>query len=214
MRKLFYLAIICVATLFLAPYVFTNAQIKKHIKHKTYQDGDIIFQSSKSRQCEAVKLATHSNISHCGMLFQEEGNWFVIEAVEPVQIVSLSSFIARGEDKHYTIKRLKSIYNQLDDAKISSMNQLGKRWIGKHYDIYFSWNNDEIYCSELVWKLYHDGAQIDLCALKKLKDYDLSSPLVKTMMNERYGKNVPLNEEMVAPSDIYNSDKLELVDQQ
>lgn len=213
MKKLCLLAMLIIALVFAVPFLYTNAQVTKHISKQQYQQGDIIFQSSHSRQCEAVKMATHSDISHCGMLFKENDQWYVIEAVEPVQIVSLNSFIARGIDAHYKVKRLKKAYNQLTDATIDAMMTLGKKWIGKHYDIYFGWGNDQLYCSELVWKLYHDAARIDLCELRKLKDFDLSQPLVKEMMNERYGNNIPNDENMVAPSDLFNSPKLELVDE-
>ena len=213
MKKIIWLSVSLLAIIFLVPFLYSNAQITKHSSRQQYQEGDIIFQSSNSRQCEAVKLATHSDISHCGILCNENNQWYVIEAVEPVQIVSLNTFIARGIDSHYKIKRLKKESNQLTDASINAMMKLGHQWIGKHYDIYFGWGNDQLYCSELVWKMYHDAAKIDLCALRKLKEFDLSQPLVKEMMRERYGNKIPYDENMVAPSDIYNSPKLELVDE-
>ena len=44
--------------------------------------------------------------------------------------------------------------------------------------------------------------------LKKLKDFDLSSSIVKSIMNERYGNNVPYEETVVSPQDIFESDLL------
>jgi len=38
-----------------------------------FQNGDIIFQTSESQQCEAVRIATNSKFSHCGILFIEKG---------------------------------------------------------------------------------------------------------------------------------------------
>ena len=32
----------------------------------------------------------------------------------------------------------------------------------KDYDLYFEWSDDKIYCSELVWKIYKNGADIEL----------------------------------------------------
>ena len=40
---------------------------------QTFKDGDIIFQTSQSEQCEAVRIATDSKFSHCGIIFNENG---------------------------------------------------------------------------------------------------------------------------------------------
>lgn len=38
-------------------------------EHRTqYHDGDIIFQTSKSSQSQAIQVATHSKYSHMGVL--------------------------------------------------------------------------------------------------------------------------------------------------
>lgn len=196
------------------PILYTHAQITKHLSKQEYQNGDIVFQSSNSKQCEAIKLATHSNLSHCGILFQDHDDWYVLEAVEPVQVELLSNWIKRDANGHYSVKRLKNASSLLNESTLNKMYALGKKWIGKHYDIYFNWGDDQLYCSELVWKLYHNVANIDICELKPLRTYDLSHSLVKQIMKERYGNEIPLNEHMVAPSDLYNSSKLELIDEQ
>ncbi len=69
----------------------------------------------------------------------------------------------------------------------------------------------EIYCSELVWKIYDEGAGIHLGELNQLRDFDLSSEAVRTIMAERYGTKIPLNEKVIAPSDLYLSKQLKLV---
>jgi hypothetical protein len=212
MKKVIGVTLVLIILGIVVPKIMVIGKIKKHISKTEYHDGDIIFQASNSRQCEAVKMATHSDISHCGLLFQEEGRWYVLEAVEPVQVISLSEFIRRGTGQHYKIKRLKDSYPLSNDVK-KAMTTLGKKWIGKHYDIYFNWSGEELYCSELVWKLYSQIAHIDLCALRPLKEYDLKDNLVGEMMRERYGSKIPYDEKMVAPSDIFASDKLELVDE-
>ncbi len=210
-KKIFIAAVLTACLYLMLPQLYSIARVKKQIAAQSYQNGDIIFQSSKSRQCEAVKYATHSDISHCGILFNEEGTWYVLEAVEPVQKITLAEFIRRGTGQHYTIKRLKD-NTGLTDIQIKKMNIKGNALIGKHYDIYFSWNNNEIYCSELVWKLYQE-AGIELCKTKKLRDFDLTNPLVIEMMKERYGSKIPYEEVVVAPSDIYDSDMLKPVEQ-
>jgi len=77
--------------------------------------------------------------------------------------------------------------------------------------LYFEWSDTKIYCSELVWKVYKNGANIELCKLKKLKSFNLDNPRVKEILSERYGDKIPLEEQVVAPSQIVDSPVLETV---
>lgn len=211
-KKTLFILSLLTFLLSLSIYLSTS-QVKKKAPSTTYHEGDIIFQSSHSRQCQAVKLATHSDISHCGILFKEDQSWYVMEAVEPVSMIALDRFIQRGEGEHYRIMRLDQQHNTLTPEKIKAMHDLGSSWISRHYDIFFNWGYGELYCSELVSKLYHDAAGIALCPLRTLKEYDLTSPLVKRMMTERYGNQIPYDESMVAPSDIASAPSLTLVEE-
>lgn len=67
------------------------------------------------------------------------------------------------------------------------------------------WSDQQIYCSELVWKIYQRGAGVELCALRPLDDFDLSAPVVRQVMQQRYGDKVPLKEPMVSPGDLFDS---------
>ena len=81
----------------------------------------------------------------------------------------------------------------------------------KDYDLYFEWTDDKIYCSELVWKIYKNGAGIELCSLEKLKNFNLANEKVKQILKERYGNKIPLEEKVVAPSQLVNSNLLETI---
>ncbi len=169
------------------------------------KDGDMIFQSSISPQCKAIQLATRSPYSHCGIIFYENGNPYVLEAVQPVTVTKLEHWIARGEKQHYAVKRLKNADQVLTNSTLAKMKSIGKNFLGKNYDATFEWSDDKIYCSELIWKIYQRGAGIEVGKLEKLKDFDLSSPEVKTKLKERYGNSVPLNETVISPASIFNS---------
>ena len=82
---------------------------------------------------------------------------------------------------------------------------------GKEYDAYFEWTDNRIYCSELVWKIYKNAAGIELSQLKELKDFNLKDPRVQKILKERYGNDIPLEEKVVAPSDIAESNILKTV---
>jgi hypothetical protein len=176
------------------------------------QEGDIIFQTSRSSQSEAIQLATHSPYSHCGIILKKGDSLMVFEAIEPVQFTPLKTWIARGKNGEHIVKRLKNTGNQLTDSSLQIMKTLAASWTGKHYDSYFEWTDDKLYCSELVWKLYQRSTGIALSEPQRLKDFDLSSAAVQQKMKERYGEAVPLEELVVSPAALYDSPLLITVD--
>ncbi len=168
------------------------------------QDGDIIFHRSQSRQAKAIAAATKSDYTHMGIIFFSNDKPFVFEAIQPVSRTPLDEWIKRGVGEHYVIKRLKDS-NDVDFFRVKNEVQ---QFMGRDYDWLFEWSDRKVYCSELVWKAYDRGADIRIGSLKNLKDFDLTSPLVRKIMQERYGKKIPLEMDVIAPSDMFNSDKL------
>jgi uncharacterized protein YycO len=153
-------------------------------------------------------LATHSQYSHCGILFKENNEYVVYEAVQPVKKTKLATWIQQGAHGKYRIKRLKNAQSILTAQQLKQMKSNAQSFIGKNYDLTFEWSDDKIYCSELVWKIYKRSVNIELGTLKTLQSFDLTHPLVKAKLKERYGNNIPLNEKVISPGDIFNSNQL------
>jgi hypothetical protein len=172
------------------------------------QNGDIIFQTSRSSQSKAIQLATKSKYSHMGIIYQTDGQYYVYEAVQPVKLTKLSDWIKRGENSHYVVKRLKDSKEILTIENIKRMKDLGEKFKGKNYDIYFEWSDDKIYCSELVWKIYKETLNIEIGKLQELREFDLTNDIVKNKMKERYGDDIPLDEKVISPANMFESDKL------
>ncbi len=168
------------------------------------QDGDIIFHRSQSRQSQAIAAATKSDYTHIGIIFLSDGKPLVYEAIQPVVRTPLDQWIKRGVGGQYVIKRLKD-RSEIDFFKVRKEAQ---QFIGRDYDWLFGWSDEKIYCSELVWKAYKRGSGIEIGSLRRLKDFDLNSKIVRQTMKERYGAKVPLNMDVIAPSDIFDSPKL------
>lgn len=185
----------------------------KAAQTKELKVGDIIFQSSMSGQSYAIQLATGSKFSHVGMIIKDQGELKVIEAVQPVKITSLKTWISHGDDNHYWVKRLKSADSLLTDSVVHLLDSTSRSYLGKNYDLYFGWSNERIYCSELVWKTYHHALGLEIGKLKKLSSFDLTHPVVKQKLKERYGNKIPLNEKVISPGDMFESDLLELISQ-
>lgn len=187
--------------------IFTVNRAETHIKSQA-QDGDIIFQTSNSGQSKAIQLATNSKYSHMGIIYNIRGNPFVYEAVQPVKFTKLDKWIKRGKNGKFVIKRLKNSKKILTPATIVKMKKIGKSFKGKNYDLYFEWSDKKIYCSELVWKIYKRGAGIEIGKLEKLSEFNLKEKIVSQKLKERYGKNIPLNEKVISPGAMFNSEKI------
>lgn len=175
------------------------------------REGDILFHTSRSRQSRAVQDATRSEWSHCGIVVRRDGKWMVYEAVQPVKATPLAEWIGRGKNNRFALKRLKESVRKLSSEDLARMESVGKSFVGKPYDTLFGWGDDRIYCSELIWKIYHRALGLEVGAVQKLAEFDLEAPSVKTLMAKRYGKKVPLEDSVVSPVAIYQSPNLETV---
>lgn len=189
----------------------TSNGLIQAVKMKNLRNGDIIFHTSTSSQSKAIQLATNSKYSHMGILYEGKEQFWVYEAVQPVKMTPLQDWIRRGEKGCYVVKRLKEADKVLTDAVLQKMKKVGERFMGKSYDLYFEWSDKRIYCSELVWKIYEEAVGVELGQLAQLESFDLSSPLVQSKMQERYGNHIPSEEWVISPDAIFESPLLELV---
>lgn len=187
-------------------------KVKSNQELFQFKEGDIVFQSGNSRQCIAVKLATHSTFSHCGIYFiGPDHKGYIYEAVQPVRKTPVKQWIQNGIEETYSVVRLKNATKVLNDSTLTLMKHEANKYINRDYDIYFGWGDDKIYCSEYVWKIYKNALNVEIGSLKSLKDFDLSSSEVQSIMHERYGNNIPYQEKVVAPSDLFEATNVEKV---
>ncbi|MDR2093353.1 MAG: YiiX family permuted papain-like enzyme [Azoarcus sp.] len=179
-----------------------------HFDVSGFREGDIIFQSSLSSQSKAIELATHSRYSHCGIVLKIGKQFYVYEAVGPVRYLPLQEWIALGKGGRYALKRLKNADTILTAEAIGKIRKAGEYFKGKPYDSTFGWGDERIYCSELVHKIYSRALGLEVGKIRRLGDFDLTHPSVREELRERYGENIPLNEPVVSPQDVFESDLL------
>ncbi len=175
---------------------------------ESLRDGDIVFHTSRSTQSVAIQRATGSPWSHMGVVVHRDGKPFVFEAIATVRYTPLGRWTARGEGGHHVVKRLK---RGLTPAQAKKLRESAGDFAGKPYDLYFEWSDERIYCSELVWKMYHQALGIDIGARQELREFDLDDAAVKAKIRERYGTRVPLDEPVISPAAIFDSPLLETV---
>ncbi|RSK36292.1 YiiX family permuted papain-like enzyme [Hymenobacter metallilatus] len=172
------------------------------------REGDLVFQTSRSAQSQAIQLATHSPYSHCGMLLRQGGEWQVLEAVQPVRLTPLEQWIGRGRGSHFVVKRLRDADQVLTPSTLRQLRRTGLQYQGRAYDLYFGWSNERIYCSELLWKTYQQATGRRIGRLQQLREFDLSHPAVQQKLRERYGNRLPLREPVISPVAMFDSPEL------
>lgn len=174
------------------------------------KDGDLIFQNSSSVQSPFLQQLTGSVYTHMGIVFFEAGKPMVFEAINPVSYVPLEQWIDRGVNDHFVIKRLKNYKQHLTGNNLKKMKEEGMKFKGKKYDLRFQWDDEKLYCSELVWKIYN-SIGIEICSLKSFNDFDLTGHDVQAEIQKRYtnlGVSFDPTEKVIAPIDMFKSKDL------
>lgn len=173
------------------------------------KDGDLIFHTSQSRQSKAIQSVTRSRFSHMGIVFLKRGVPYVYEAVGPVKYTPLKEWIDRGVDGRYSVKRLAS--SRLSAAQVTALKSAASKYEGREYDSFFDWSDKQIYCSELAWKIYKSALGLEVGTMQRFGEFDLTNPLAKAIIQQRWGGRPPLNEPVITPASIFDSSLLRLV---
>ena len=111
------------------------------------KDGDLIFQTSTSNQASAISFASGSLYTHVGIIKKHGTQIYVAEAIGTTKNTPLDVWINRGLFKRISVYRHKDMTSQKRHALLKGM----KQYYGKKYDIFFSFENDTLYCSELPY---------------------------------------------------------------
>lgn len=173
-------------------------------------EGDILFQSLPNPPgldlVDAIEGSTGSPYSHCGMVFQERGGWQVIEAIGPVKITPLDDFIARGRGKQVWAYRLDETSRKNVPAALTAM----KEDLGKPYDPRYRFDDEAIYCSELIWRGWKAATGRELGSTVTLGSLNWQPYQAVIEAIEGPG-NLPLGRKMITPRDLAKARELKLV---
>jgi hypothetical protein len=171
------------------------------------QEGDLVFQSLQhSPLVDAIEGVTQSPYSHCGIVGRQNGRWVVYEAYREVEATSLKEFLFRGRGHGFAVYRLKPEHR----AHIPEMLHCAKSYLGRPYDVLYQFDDERIYCSELIFKAYRDASGGDqLGAIVKLGDLNWK-PHEQTVRYYERGP-VPVEREMITPRDLALANQLEPV---
>lgn len=172
--------------------------------------GDVLFQSCQNPAgldlVDTIEGATNSAYSHCGIVTQKNDQWFVLEAAYKVMETPLTQWIEKGREKKFWAYR----FNEENQKFIPQAILAMKKDVGKNYDIHYSFANDDIYCSELIWRGWKETTGHGLGKAVKLRDLKWQPYQKVIEMIEGKG-NIPLDREMITPRDLANAKELSFI---
>lgn len=193
------------------------------------QKGDLLFQDlDSSPLCDAIELVTpgykESRLSHIGMVvelgdphcinpdYRYNDHVKILEALPSrVRTTSIDSFLNRSFDDNNNPKvivgRLKTKYSHAIQNAIS----FSRTKIGMNYDDIFILDNDQYYCSELIYEAFEKDSIFKLQAMSFLhpdNDDTLQAWIDYYLELE---VEIPHNKLGVNPGTMSLSEKIEIV---
>jgi hypothetical protein len=173
----------------------------------TLESGDLVFETSSSAQSSAIQWATSSRWSHVGIVeVSARGEVSVIEALRVVTRTPWRAWqrrARRGGD--VLVLRPKGLAADRRAAAAAA----ARAFLGRPYDPRFGWDDDRIYCSELVVKAYERGAGVSLGKRERLGDLRLLG--IEKAAAQRWGGPVPKDLVLVTPASLAEDGRLDVV---
>lgn len=170
-----------------------------------FRDGDIIFQEGDGERSKHIAAVTESSVTHCGLIIIDKNRVMVLEADDKVVKTPIEEFIACGKDKKFALARIED----LPEDKASKIIKEGMKYLDQPYDNKYQWDDEYLYCSELVYKAYQKGAGIELCPFVKLGDLKYRGH--EEYMGKIMGGAPSLDLKMITPAGIFKSEKLNMI---
>jgi hypothetical protein len=169
------------------------------------QEGDIVFQPlPQSGLVDAIEGVSLSIYSHCGIVERKDGDWYVIEAIGPVRETPLGDWIDRGRGHYFDAFRLTSDLQ----PKVPAILAAARGYLGRPYDIHYSFDDERIYCSELVFKAVKTATGHQLGKVERLGDLNWQP-------HEAFIRSIegiiPEDREMITPRALSEAKELTLV---
>lgn len=156
------------------------------------QPGDLVFQSLPHGELvDAIESSTQSPYSHCGMVVKKDDTLVVLEAIGPVRETELFAWVIRGREAKVTVCRL------IDQDAVPKMIDEAYKFIGRPYDMRYRMDDENIYCSELIYKAMLNAHGVVLAQPDKLGD--LQWEPVVSVIKSIEGDNVPLDRAIITP---------------
>lgn len=204
-----YAAIAVLCSLFLTAPTLAGGKrprpVPVDISRLDFRAGDVLLQHFASKLGSVIADVSNSQYSHCGMVLIRDNEPHVIEAIGPVRIVPVEDWIKQGQLHHFTQLRPR----RLTAVQIEKAIDEAEKMLGQPYDIQYEWDDEKIYCSELIYKAFDRALGIEIGEKQKLRELKWKThPLFITYLA---GGRLPLNRVMVTPESLVRCERLKLI---
>ena len=198
-------------------FIFLSSCFQQIEEEFTFNDGDLLFQDlDSSPLCEAIENVTpgfnNMNFSHVGIVSITDGTPMVYEAYPPsVQQIDLKVFLNRSLDINNKPKvivgRLKKEYRKSIRSAISFIENK----VGTKYDDFFLYENNQFYCSELLYDAFLKDSIFELRPMNY--KYQDSNEFQKQWINhfKKLDSEIPQGKLGINPGTMSISEKIEIV---
>lgn len=132
--------------------------------------GDVVLQTSRSSRSALIRRVSQSPYSHVGLVEVAPDGVFVIEAVQPVSRTPWRAWRARGAGGKVTVLRARGLQAEQLEAVVAT----AKAQLGRPYDARYRWDDEALYCSELVAKAFQRGAGLEVGEQQPVKSLALA----------------------------------------
>jgi cell wall-associated NlpC family hydrolase len=157
------------------------------------QEGDLVFQALPHNPLvDAIEGASGAPFSHCGIMHQTANGW-------------VAQWKAQARDRLYVTYRLKPAYKE----KIPAFIIAAQAMKGRPYDHHYAWDEEAIYCSELIYKAFEKATGDKLGTMQRLGD--LNWRPYAAVMEQVEGGPVPVDRMMITPRAVTEAGQVELV---
>jgi uncharacterized protein YycO len=183
------------------------------------KSGDLLFQVGKSTTLsDAIAQVTSGadsvNYTHVGIVSIENDEIFVIEATSPkVRKVSIDTFLNNSRKMNgkpiVAVGRLQSKYFDIIPQSIKN----AETYLGKPYDYVYSPNNDEYYCSELVYFAFKNKKGKPVFKAKKMTFCDDKGNMTAAWIQHfaKYKTPIPEGRKGTNPGDMSKSKEITIL---
>ncbi|MDR2065887.1 MAG: hypothetical protein LBP85_09320 [Prevotellaceae bacterium] len=183
------------------------------------KSGDLLFQVGKSTALsDAIAQVTSGadsvNYTHVGIVSIENDEIFVIEATTPkVRKVILDTFLNNSRKINgkpiVAVGRLQSKYFDIIPQAIKN----AETCLGKPYDYVYSPDNDEYYCSELVYFAFKNKKGKPVFKAKKMTFCDEQGNMTAAWIRhfEKYKTPIPEGRKGTNPGDMSKSKEITIL---
>lgn len=168
-------------------------------------EGDLVYIALKGAAGGAISDSSGSVASHIGIVTLHPDGPRVIHSYGRVREEPLARFLAKGTGPH-AVNR----FAYPDHATRDAVVEGARRFLGWPYDRKYRIDNRELYCSELVYRAFLDGAGLVPVALTPM-DFRPDLPEVWAFWVRFFQGDVPQGEPGIAPGDYLESPDFTLV---